>query len=193
MHALPTAPAPEPRRQILVGTALASAAAATLVGGMLALYVKLRHEALNGADGRWIPKGITVPLVPANILLIALLPICLFSQWAIYAAKRNDKPHASLALGIVGLLGIAFINAQAFIWATMKLPVTQGTYSVVFYCLTGVITALAIVGVAFSATTAFRYLGGRTADREVVAAHALYWYAFSFVFTMLWFVVYVTK
>ena len=27
----------------------------------------------------------------------------------------------------------------------------------------------------------------------VVAAHALYWYAFSFVFTMLWFVVYVTK
>ena len=108
MHALPTAPAPEPRRQILVGTALASAASATLVGGMLALYVKFRHEALASADGRWIPKGITVPLVPANVLLIALLPVCLFSQWAVYSAKRNDRPHAGLALGLVGLLGIAF-------------------------------------------------------------------------------------
>jgi heme/copper-type cytochrome/quinol oxidase subunit 3 len=178
---------------MLVGTALAVGAIATLVGGMLALYMKFRHEALNGAAGVWIPKGITVPMVPANVLLIVLLPICLFAQWAVYAAARDDKTHAGLALSLVGLLGLAFINAQAFIWATMKLPVGQGTYSVLFYCLTGVITALAMVGVVFSAATAFRYLGGRTADRAVVAAHALYWYAFSAVFTVLWFVVYVTK
>jgi cytochrome c oxidase subunit 3 len=178
---------------MLVGTALAAGGAATLMGGMLALYMKFRHEALAAADGRWIPKGISVPLVPANVLLISLIPICLFSQWAVYSATRNDKQHTGLALGLVALMGVAFINAQAFIWVTMKLPVNQGTYSYLFYALTGAMTALAIVGVLFSAATAFRYLGGRTTDREVVSAHALYWYAFSVVFAVLWFVVYVTK
>ena len=69
----------------------------------------------------------------------------------------------------------------------------QGTYSVMFYAVTGVVMALAIVGVVFSAVTAFRYLGGRTTDREVVSAHALYWYAYSAIFAVVWFVVYVTK
>ncbi len=50
-----------------------------------------------------------------------------------------------------------------------------------------------MIGVAFSAVTAFRYLGGRSSDREIVSAHALYWYSLSAVFFALWFVVYVTK
>ena len=91
------------------------------------------------------------------------------------------------------LLGIAFINAQAFIWATMGLPIADGSYSVLFYAVTGVMTVLAVIGVTFSVVTAFRYLGGRTADRDLVSAHALYWYSFSVVYSMLWFVVYVTK
>jgi heme/copper-type cytochrome/quinol oxidase subunit 3 len=51
-----------------------------------------------------------------------------------------------------------------------------------FYTITGVMLALAIIGVVFSAITAFRYLGGRTVDREIVAAHALYWYFLSVAF-----------
>jgi heme/copper-type cytochrome/quinol oxidase subunit 3 len=193
MHALPAAPDPAPRRQVFVGTALAMAAAASLVGALLALWLRLRHEAISGIDGRWMPKDVTVPLVPANVMLIALLPICIFAQWAVYSAKRDDKPHTALALGLVGLLGLAFVNAQAFIYATMKVPANQGSFSVMFYTVTGAAMLLAIIGIMFSAATAFRYLGGRTTDRETVSAHALYWYAFSAVFAVLWFVVYVTK
>ncbi len=75
----------------------------------------------------------------------------------------------------------------------MKVPAAEGSFGAMFYALTGVVTALAVIGVVFSAVTAFRYLGGRTTDREVVAAHALYWYSYSAVFVALWFVVYVTK
>jgi cytochrome c oxidase subunit 3 len=39
----------------------------------------------------------------------------------------------------------------------------------------------------------FRYLGGRTRDREILSAHAMYWYFMGAVYTTLWFVVYVTK
>ena len=47
--------------------------------------------------------------------------------------------------------------------------------------------------IAFSAVAAFRYMGGRTSDREIVSAHALYWYFLGASFFALWFVVYVTK
>jgi cytochrome c oxidase subunit 3 len=193
MLALPPAPAPSPRRQVFVGTALAVAAAASLVGGMLALWLSLRREALVTANGTWMPENVTIPLVPANVMWLALIPICVFAQWAVYSAKRADRVHTGLALGLTGLMGIALINAQAFIYATMGLPADQGTYSAMFYSVTGVSLVLAIVGVIFSAVTAFRFLGGRTTDREVVAAHALYWYAYAAVFTAVWFVVYVTK
>lgn len=193
MQALPPAPAPAPRRQLLVGTALASAASVALVGGMLALWVRFREQAINGLTHRWLPEGVNIPEVAANVMLIALVPLCVFAQWAVYSAKRDDKPHTGLALGLTGLIGIALINAQAYIYSQMKVPAAEGTFGAMFYALTGVVTALAVIGVVFSAVTAFRYLGGRTTDREVVAAHALYWYSYSAVFVALWFVVYVTK
>ena len=193
MHALPPAPAPAPRRQVLVGTALASAASAALMGGMLALWMFFREAAVNGPDGRWLPDGVVIPEVPSNIMLIAFLPLCVFAQWAVYAAKRDDHPHTGLALGLTALMGLAFINAQAYIWATMELPANQGAYSTLFYAVTGVMVVLVVIGVAFSGVVAFRYLGGRTTERELVAAHALYWYCLSALYAALWFVVYVTK
>lgn len=191
MHALPSAPA-APRRQVFIGTALAGAAAAAALGGMLALWWRFRSEAL-ASGGTWVPADVSIPMVPANVMLLACLPICIFAQWAVYAAKRGDRPHAGVALGLVALLGLAFINAQAYIYAVMKLPVGEGDYGAMFYAITGVLMALAIGGVVFSAIVAFRFLGGRTTDVEVVSAHALYWYVFSAGYSVLWFVVYVTK
>ena len=192
MLALPTAPAPQPRRQLLVGTALVLAAVIALMGGLLALFLRFRTATIDNGD-TWLPKDVKFSMVAANIMLISLLPICIFGQWAVYAAKRDDKPHTGLALLLTGLIGLAFVNAQAFIYATTNLGVAQGTYSYLFYAVTGVSMALAVIGVAFSAVTAFRYLGGRTTDRAIVTAHAMYWYAYSAVFTVVWFVVYVTK
>jgi len=192
MIALPSAPAAAPRRQIFVGTALACAAAASLFGGMIALWLRLR-DATIATDGRWVPEGVSVPMVAANVMLIAFIPIGVFAQWAVYSAKRDDKHHTGLALALVAVMGLLFINAQAYIYSQMKLPATGGTYNSMFYTLTGVLMAAAIAGVLYSAVTAFRYLGGRTTDREVVSAHALYWYVLSAAYAVLWFVVYVTK
>ena len=52
---------------------------------------------------------------------------------------------------------------------------------------------LFVVGLVFTAITAFRFLGGRMDDRELVAAHALYWYVLAVAFSAVWLVVYVTK
>ena len=180
MQALPTAPMATPRRQVFVGTALALGAAATALGAMLAMWLRYRDAAISVPGGSWLPKDVSVPMVPANVMLIACLPICIFAQWAVYSAKRQDKPHAGLALGLVALLAIAVINAQAYIYSQMAVPVNEGAYGAMFYAATGTVVA-------------FRYLGGRTTDVEVVSAHALYWYVFSAAYAVLWFVIYVTK
>lgn len=192
MHALPAGPAPAPRRQLLVGTAIACATLTALLGGMFALYLRLRDQSLS-ASGHWLPEGVEVPMVPANVMLCAVLPIGIFAQWAVYSAKRGDRVHAGVALWLIAVLAVAMINAQVNIYERMNMPAVGGTFNTMFYALTGVMIALLISGALFSVVTAFRYLGGRTAERELVTAHALYWYFLSFAFAMLWFVIYVTK
>ena len=55
------------------------------------------------------------------------------------------------------------------------------------------IIPLFVIGLGFSGVAAFRFLGGRSDDREIVAAHALYWYVLAAVFSAVWLIVYVTK
>lgn len=194
MHALPPAPAPPPRRQVFIGTAVASAAAVMLIGGMLAVYIRIREETLeSSADGLWVPQGIGIPEVPVNVMLMSFFALCLFAQWAVYAARRRDRPHIGLALGLAALIGLAIVNAQAYIYNRMELPIADTAFAGMFYAVTGAMLALVIIGVAFTGVTAFRVLGGREADTEIVAAHALYWYVLSAAFSAVWLIVYVTK
>jgi heme/copper-type cytochrome/quinol oxidase subunit 3 len=195
MLALPAAAPPAPRRQLLVGTAIACVAIGALIGAMLALWMRMRTATMDSSTP-WIPKGIKVPMVPANTMLLAFVPICVMAQWAVYASRRDARSHTALALGLVGVIGVAVINAQAYIYQQMKLPAASkggGAFNAMFYGLTGTFIGLVALGIGFSLVTAFRYLGGRTSDREIVAAHALYWYFLAAVCCALWFVVYVTK
>ncbi len=193
MYALPAAPPPAPRRQLFVGTALACAAGTTLFGGLIALYLRFRQDALSVAGAEWKPAGIKVPDVPTNVMLIAFLFIGIFAQWAVYSARREQRTNTSLALGLVALLGLAVINSQAFVYRQMGAALRDGTYQTMFYALTGTFVALMIVGLVFTAVAALRYLGGRTSEREIISAHAMYWYFLSAMYVALWFVVYITK
>ena len=190
--ALPAAAPPAPRRQILVATALACVAGATLVGGMLAIWVLLRERFLDGGGERF-PVDYIITEVATNVMLMTLFALCLFAQWAVYAARRGDRAHTAVALGIVAVLAIAFINGQAFVWYTMGVPLAAEYYGALFYALTGTMIALVVAGLVFTTVAAFRALGGRLGDIEVLSAHALYWYFAAAAYTAVWFVVYVTK
>jgi heme/copper-type cytochrome/quinol oxidase subunit 3 len=129
------------------------------------------------------------------VILFGLLGLLIFAQWAVYAARRRDRINTGLALGLVALMALAVINAQVFIFNQIDLPIADETagYAVMFYAVTGTMTALFIVGMVFTLVAAFRFLGGRLHDQELVAAHALYWYVLSAAYAAVWFVVYVTK
>jgi len=190
--ALPAAAPPAPRRQILVATALACVAGATLIGGMLAIWVLLRERFLDGGGERF-PVDYIITEVASNVMLMTIFALCLFAQWAVYSAKRGDRAHTAVALGIVAVLAIAFINGQAFVWYTMGVPLAAEYYGALFYAVTGTMIALVVAGLVFTTVATFRALGGRLADSEVLSAHALYWYFAAAAYTAVWFVVYVTK
>jgi cytochrome c oxidase subunit 3 len=189
--ALPAAAAPAPRRQLLIGTTLACVAATMLIGGMLAIWVLLRERVVDA--GERFPVDYIIPEVASNVMLMTLWGLCLFAQWAVYSGARGDRAHTALALGVSGLLAIAFINAQAFVYVDMAVPIADDYYGALFYAMTGTMTALVIAGLVFTVVAAFRALGGRLSETEVLTAHALYWYFAAAAYSAVWFVVYVTK
>lgn len=192
MEALPAGPTPAPRNQITVASSLAAAAMVMLMGGMLAVWAVQRSQAVD-LGGSWVPDGTVVPEVPSNVMLIAFAPLCIFAQWAAWSAKQRDMPHAGLALGSTALMALLIINAQFFIYHEFGLGVADGPYESMFYAITGAFIAIMVIGLLFTIVVAFRALGGRTADRELLTAHAIYWYAATAVFCGIWFVIYVTK
>jgi heme/copper-type cytochrome/quinol oxidase subunit 3 len=193
MHALPAAPPPAPRRQLFVGTALACAAGFTLIGGMLALYIRFRQATLAVPGSEWKPAVSKVPEVATNIMLISFGVIYVMVQWAVYSARRGHRSYVALALGLTALIAVAIINSQAFVYYQMRLAVADGTYQTMFYAITGTFLVLMVIGVVFTLVAAFRQLGGRSRDHELIAAHAIYWYFMGVVYTALWLVIYVTK
>ena len=192
MHALPAAAPPAPKRQLLVGTVLAVVAMFMITGGMLAVWALQRTRSIDDT-GTWVPDGVTIPEVPTNEMLISFIGICVFAQWAVYAAHRRDRGHTVLALGCSALVALLVINAQAFSYHEMGLGIADGTYAAMFYGVTGLFVVLMIAGLLFTAVAAFRYIGGRIGDDELIVAHAIYWYAMAAVYSAIWFVVYVTK
>ena len=163
-----------------------------LTGGMLAVWAVKRAASLDAGEA-WLPSGITVPEVPTNVMLIAFPALCSFAQWALWAAKRNDRANTVFALGSVAFIALLVFNAQAFVWNQMGVGVADGAYGSMFFAITGAFAALMVAGILFSAVTAFRYLAGRTGDREILTAHAIFWYTMTVVYSAVWFLVYVTK
>ena len=189
--ALPAAAAPAPRRQVFVATALAGVAGTMMIGGMLAIWVLLRDRIVSA--GERFPDSYIIPEVPSNVMLITVWSLCLFAQWAVYSARRSDRGHTALALGVVFLMGLAYVNAQAFVYVDMGVVLADSAYGALFYAVTGTMAALVIAGLVYTVVAAFRSLGGRDREVELISAHAMYWYFIAAAYSAVWFVVYVTK
>jgi heme/copper-type cytochrome/quinol oxidase subunit 3 len=189
--ALPPAAASAPRRQLFIGTALAVVAGTMLVGGMLAIWVLLRDRVVG--TGARFPVDYIIPEVTTNVMLMTIWALCLFAQWAVYSGSRGDRAHTGLALGVTALLAIAFINAQAFVYVDMAVEIRADYYGALFYAVTGTMLAIVIAGLIYTTVAAFRALGGRLQETEILSAHALYWYFAAAAYSAVWFVVYVTK
>jgi heme/copper-type cytochrome/quinol oxidase subunit 3 len=199
MIALPAAPAAAPKRQLFVGTSLVTSAIAMFFAGMLGIYLKFRDASpyVKNISGRashdWVPKNVKIPQVPSNMILVTLCFGCLLVSAAIASARRDNHSSTAIMLFMCAVMAIAVINAQALVYKRMGMALRAGTYQLLFYTITGAFVACAIGALVYSLTTAFRYLGGRSQDLQVVISLAVYWYVITAVFVAVWIVIYVTK
>jgi cytochrome c oxidase subunit 3 len=194
MLSLPPAPSPARPRTLLVGTALVSAAGLMLFGGMLAVYLALRDRA-GGSTADWLPRGVEVPDVAVHMMMVTMLGGCVLAQWAVHAITRNNRRDTAIALGLLGLFGVAVLNAQVYVYNTMGLDIRAEGYATLVYAITGTFIAALIGGIVFALLMAFRELGGRYSgtDHDGISALALYWYFLTVAFAAVWLVVYVVE
>jgi len=185
---------------VFVATAFVAAAAASLMGGMLALWLDFRAKAPTriASDGvsvikDWLKKDIAIPEVAATTMMFTFVIVCVMAQWAVYAGRRGDKSHTTLALAVTMFTGLALLNVQVALWIQMDIVLRDDAYQTMFYTVTAMMFAIIASAVVYSLVAMFRVLAGRTSDHDVLAAHALYWYATFGIFTAVWFVVYVQK
>jgi heme/copper-type cytochrome/quinol oxidase subunit 3 len=200
MLALPPAQAPERRHSLLVGTGLAVAGGAAAFGGLLGTYLVERQHtlvALQQADKpvRFLPRGVAMPEIPSNIMLIALVFGSVMAQWAVYAMRRGERRHTAMAIALTVLFGVGALNLQVAVYRALDVGLTSSPFATLFYGVTGAFLVALLVGLVFAVVTAFRSLGGRFAatDTDGVAAFALYWHFLTAAFVAVWFVVYVNK
>jgi cytochrome c oxidase subunit III len=191
MLALPPAPSPARPRALLVATALVCTAGTMLFAGMLGVYVSLRDQA-GGNTHDWLPRGVQIPDVAVNMMLITMIGACVMAQWAVYAINRDNRRDTAIALGVLGVFGLAVLNAQVYVYNTVGLDIAANRYNVLFYAITGTFLVALIAGIAFAVLMTFRELGGRYSakDHEGISALALYWYFLAVAFAGVWFCIY---
>ena len=185
---------------VFVASAFVAGAAAMLMGGMLAMWLDFRAKAPTriAGDGAsiikdWLKKDVAIPEVASNTMMFTFVIACVMAQWAVYSARRGDKSHTTLALAITSFVGLAILNAQIALWMQIDLVLRNDAYETMFYTVTGTMFALVASAMVYSLVAMFRVLAGRTSDHDVLSGHALYWYAISGIFAVMWFVVYVQK
>ena len=89
---------------------------------------------------------------------------------------------------------LALINAQAFVYSQLELPIAEGGYPGMFYAVTGTMIGpvphrpRASPASPPSATSAGASTTGRSSPPT-----PCYWYVLATVFSAVWLIVYVTK
>ncbi len=185
----PTLPTMPRRRELLFGTAFATAGVAMALIALIGNYIATRDAAGAG----WLAEN-QLALTQPNMQLVTLGMSVVTMQWAVWSISRDDRYHTYLALGVTLLLGIAFVNQTSFLYSEAGVTITQPE-GPLFYAVTGGHLAMVVAGLLFILLMTFRTFGGQYSSRQPdgVGAAAVFWYAAVALYAVIWFAVYVQK
>jgi cytochrome c oxidase subunit 3 len=180
---------------VVIATAFAAGGCLAFFATAVGLYLTVR--ASSSASGQaWIPEGALIPMPQPNVMVVALIMSSVTMHWAVWAIKRDDRPHAYLALGITGLFGFAILNMAAYLYSIMHLDASAASpMPLMTYTITGAHLLMLVAALIFTALMAFRALGGEFNARQHdgIAAAELFWHAQVVVFMFIWYAIYITK
>jgi cytochrome c oxidase subunit 3 len=162
---------------MMVGTFLAIAAATMLIGALLAGWLAARAAAL-GAGSPWLREGVEIPNLAVAVTYLTLLMSSFTAQWAVYAARTDDRKNLYVALGITLVLGAAFVNGLSFVFDQLGLEAGMTDVATHTYAVTVTHLLLVLAAMALFVVMGFRALTGQVSARrpELVASAAAFWH-----------------
>jgi len=157
------------------------------------IYVQQRQHA-RATGQEWFPEG-SVELGPAGMMMMTLVLSMVTVQWAVQAARTEDRPHGFIALAVTLLFGAAVINQFWFVYADTAFAIDDGVAQLLFYVVTGSFIAMLLAGLAmFTVTTIRALMGSPGRDlAHTVQAAAIYWHMCVLCYFIVWYVVFINK
>ena len=161
---------------MMVGTFLAIAAGTMLIGSLLAGWLAARDVALT-AGSPWLREGVAIPNLAVAVTYLTLLMSSFTAQWAVYAARTDDRKNLYVALGITLLLGLAFLNGLSFVFDQLGLEAGMTDVATHTYAVTVTHLLLVLAAIVLFVVMGFRALTGQVSARrlELVASAAAFW------------------
>ena len=186
---LPSVSAPPRRRELLFGTAFATAGVVMMMITLIGAYLSAR----GAAGPSWLANN-QIPLSPGNMMMATLAMSVVTMQWAVWSIDRDDRPHTYLALGVTLLFGAAYINQASFLYSQVEMTMGQ-IEGALFYAVTGGHIAMVAAGMIFLVLMGFRALGGQFSSRQPdgIGAAAVFWHATVATYVLIWIAVYILK
>lgn len=162
---------------MVVGTFFAIAAGTMLIGGLLAGWLAARDTALS-AGSPWLREGVDIPNMAVAVTYLTLLMSSFTAQWAVYAAKTDDRKNLYVAIGITLVLGLAFVNGLSFVYDRLGLEAGMTDIATHTYAVTVTHLLLVIAAHVLFVVMGFRAMTGQVTARrrELVASAAAFWH-----------------
>lgn len=184
---------PSRPRTTLVGALFATSAAFVAFASLVALYVQQRQQA-RAAGADWFAPG-SIEMGPAGMSMATLALSVVTAQWAVQAARDEDRPHGFIALGVTLMFGAAVINQFWFIYQSTGFAIDDGVAELMFYVVTGAFIVMLMTAMAALAVCTLRALldpfGRRLAQK--VQSVAIFWHVMVLCYFLVWYVVFITK
>jgi len=182
-----------PRTQV-VGTALTIVAGSALMAGLLGFYISRRH--LTEAPGsNWIPDDVTIPNAQMVMAVVTVMLASIVGHWALWSSRRNQRGHTYLAIGLMLLLGVLYLNMLMFSLNRMNIVLGAGEWQNLAFSVTGVVVAMSVMSLIYTAMMGLRSLGGDLGPDATapLSSAVLIWDFVAVAFVAAWYVVYVVK
>ena len=127
------------------------------------------------------------------MILFTMILSSITLLWASYALRNDDRSNAYLALGLTFVLGFAAANQATYLFGGLGMGVRTEAGLLVLV-LSGAWMVWLVAAMVFLALMAFRALSGQYRRiPDGIDAAAVLWIANTFIWSVLWIAIYITK
>tara|TARA_B110000196_G_scaffold48889_1_gene39570 strand:+ start:3004 stop:3582 length:579 start_codon:yes stop_codon:yes gene_type:complete len=188
-----TPTAPTRPRSLVIASAFGTGAVLAYFGGLFGIYFSIRADAMAWGT-QWFPEG-AIELAPGGMNMATMAVSAVTMGWAVHSVLNDDRVHAYLALALTAVMGIAMVNQTAFYIADIGLPIDTSQATTLMFVIVGSHLVMVLIGVLWLGLLLLRALGGQDTSRhrDLVSAAALYWYAATAIYAVIWIGIYIAK